>query len=612
MIFETNIRAEIVIRHLSILPGMSIEKALTLLDALDKQNVPKAVSLIQHLIQLKTLPEPENPTNSKHRNVINFIANFLGSFVLPFIDIEMTLENQLVSLIKFAHLAAFLQVQHGSSCLTGALYSDTQAVVKNIIFTIARLKLISPELEFFILLEGTERLEMLFGDCRTQDHARNFDIEQLAGKLAVASLINAAFEKNPDLDRGHRRLNLKDALGVDHINPRSWEGDCRVGSVNLKFVWETGRDAANQALESSFGPSARCNFFAMFSGANCDLLRPGGKYIGIKETADDLRSEQENYDLTTDLASIFPGLPTVPATVTTVDVTGEMTTPSSQAFSDDEFADELSGLNLENFLPDSYLPDTMEMELNMRDPVDGVVPSFSKTIEVEGKSYLKGSLVAGLIPNRSKKVTMRTLRVQGIALEDLRPKSKFEDLAETLDDDDELCMKSTDLGGFLARTGDNISLCIMEVAGFHEKNKPIKTVATIADLIDTEKSIKVTGQVLELIEHTSDIWQWTGKYLSLDISSKSDQMTKTQFVAEIPSVLIQNITQRRISKGSNGNWTWHIKPTYLQEVLEVLWESLSPDNNEIMTNIQLLPKLFNPEAFPYRTTNSMSQYSSSC
>ena len=93
---------------------------------------------------------------------------------------------------------------------------------------------------------------------------------------------------------------------------------------------------------------------------------------------------------------------------------------------------------------------------------------------------------------------------------------------------------------------------------------------------------------------------------------KSDQMTKTQFVAEIPSVLIQNITQRRISKGSNGNWTWHIKPTYLQEVLEVLWESLSPDNNEIMTNIQLLPKLFNPEAFPYRTTNSMSQYSSSC
>jgi hypothetical protein len=133
----------------------------------------------------------------------------------------------------------------------------------------------------------------------------------------------------------------------------------------------------------------------------------------------------------------------------------------------------------------------------------------------------------------------------------------------------------------------------------------------ISDLINSKKSIKVIGQVLELTEYTSDIWQWTGKYISLDISSKGNQMTKTRFVAEIPSVLIQNITQHHISKGSNGNWTWHIETAYLQEVLDVLWKSLSPDNNEIMTNLQLLPKLFNPEALPYQATNSMSQYSSS-
>ena len=483
--------------------------------------------------------------------MIDFIANFLGSFILPFIDIEMTIESQIVSLVKFAHLAACLQVQHGTSCLTGALYADTQAIVKNIIFTTARLKLISPNLEFFILLEGTDRLEMLFGDCRTQDHARNFDIEQLAEKLAVASLINSAFEKNPDLDRGHRRLNLKDALGVDHVNPRSWKGDCRVGSVDLKIVWDAGRDAANQALQDSFGPSACIDFFAMFLGADCDLLRPEGKYIGIKEIADDLRSEQDNYNLTADLASIFPALPTSPATVTT-DVIEEqitsmitsniitpeqldseprvMTTPSSQAFSDEESADSdiLCGLSLENFLPDSYVPD-QETEPNARDPV---VPSFSKTIEVEGKSYLKASLVAGLSSNRSKKVTMRTLRVRGIALEDLRPKSKFEDLADTLDHDDELCMKSTDFGGFLARTGDNISLCIMEVAGFQEKDKPVKAVAMIADLANPDKSVKVVGQVLELTQHTSDIWQWTRKYISLDTISKGDRMTKTHFVGD--------------------------------------------------------------------------------
>jgi hypothetical protein len=36
-----------------------------------------------------------------------------------------------------------------------------------------------------MILEGTDRLEQLFSDCRTQDHARNFDVEQLAGKYCL-------------------------------------------------------------------------------------------------------------------------------------------------------------------------------------------------------------------------------------------------------------------------------------------------------------------------------------------------------------------------------------------------------------------------------------------
>ena len=151
----------------------------------------------------------------------------------------------------------------------------------------------------------------------------------------------------------------------------------------------------------------------------------------------------------------------------------------------------------------------------------------------------------------------------------------------------------------------------MEVAGFQEKDKPVKAVAMIADLTNPEKSVKVIGQVLEITQHTSDLWQWTGKYISLNTTRKGNQVTKKHFIAEIPSVLIQNITQHHISKGMNGNWTWHIETTYLQEVLDMLWESLSPDNNEIMTNIQLLPRLFNPEILPYRATNSTSKYSSS-
>lgn len=91
----------------------------------------------------------------------------------------MSLTEQLVSLSAFGHLVAFLYIQHGIACITGALYSDAQAVIKAIFFIIARLQLIDPDIPFYIIREGTNWLEGLFGDCRTQDHARNFDIKQL-------------------------------------------------------------------------------------------------------------------------------------------------------------------------------------------------------------------------------------------------------------------------------------------------------------------------------------------------------------------------------------------------------------------------------------------------
>ena len=52
MINDTNIGPYDLINNLSRLPQMSAEAARQLLDPSDKQNVPKAVSLIQHLSML--------------------------------------------------------------------------------------------------------------------------------------------------------------------------------------------------------------------------------------------------------------------------------------------------------------------------------------------------------------------------------------------------------------------------------------------------------------------------------------------------------------------------------------------------------------------------------
>ena len=203
MINDTNIKPSDVVDQLALLPNMSVEKAHQLLDPSDKQNVPKAVTLVQSLLQLKDLHISPNPTINRRRQAILFVAEMMGYFMRPFITVNMTLSEQVRSLATYTFLAAAVQIKHGTACLTGPLYADSQATVKNIIFTIARMQVMDPNLLLYILLEGTDRLEGLFGDCRTQDHARNFDIEQLAGKLSVATLLNAAMEHNPDLDKGH-------------------------------------------------------------------------------------------------------------------------------------------------------------------------------------------------------------------------------------------------------------------------------------------------------------------------------------------------------------------------------------------------------------------------
>ena len=218
MINDATIKPGDIVDQLAMLPNMSVEEAHQLLDPLDKQNVPKVVTLVQSLLQLKHLSASLNPTVNQCGHAIAFVAEMMGYFMWPFITVNMTLSEQVRSLATYTFIAAAVQIKHGTACLTGPLYADSQATVKNIIFTIARMQMMDPNLPFYILFEGTDHLEGSFGDCRTQYHAQNFDIDQLAGKLSVATLINAAMEHNPDLNKGHQCLALKDRVEAREID----------------------------------------------------------------------------------------------------------------------------------------------------------------------------------------------------------------------------------------------------------------------------------------------------------------------------------------------------------------------------------------------------------
>jgi hypothetical protein len=458
------------------LPSISSETARELLNPADKQNVPKAVNLVQNLVKLSALPASLNPTEIQRRGMLIFLARVLDYFVLPFNGIEMTLSEQVRSISAYAHLAAAMYLKHGLAFLTGALYADSQAIVKNIMFCIARLQLIDGNLKFYIILEGTDRLETIFSDVRTQDHSRNFDVLQLSQKLSVGAAISATFERHPDLDRGHRKLALKDAKGVDHVNPKSWKGDVRVGQVELAAEWNNGQKDANNLLVEYFGPAERVDFVALWTQPGLDLLRPchSGTYIGSQWSLDDERSER-------------------------AEETTESDTPENDG--DDEFDDLPLGMGIKDFL---------DSEAALEEPSSA--NTFDNFLMVDSKKYMKASVVtAWLSSKRARKLTVRTLRARGVTLEDLRRPSDNWNSADLIEGD---IVKNGDLAACLVRAGESICLAIIEITSFeYADSKRQVTSITIDEMEESgagEKSkVTVLAQIVDLEQTNKSKWNWT-------------------------------------------------------------------------------------------------------
>ena len=273
--------------HLIHLPETDIKMIESLVDPADKQNVPKAVTLIELINQLQTLDTASyTPSRAEEHKALTAIGTVLSAFMDPFIRPHMSLAEQLTSLSMYAHTAFAFYAKHSTSFMTSPLYADSQAVVKDIFFCVAKQQVLDPTAEFHIILCGTDRLEIDFCLARTQTHHRNFDILDLSNKLATSSLIDSVLLRNPELDAGSRRLKTSGVIGPDHTNPKSWIGDVSVGRVSLQVCWEEGRTKATALVSSIYPEDPILNFDALFQKPHHDLLRPKGRYIGVSNELD--------------------------------------------------------------------------------------------------------------------------------------------------------------------------------------------------------------------------------------------------------------------------------------------------------------------------------------
>jgi hypothetical protein len=600
------------------LENMTAEKAELLLNPADKQNVPKAVNLLQSLFDLSGLKITVTPNLLGRIHQIVFLTRVLTCFLFPFIKVGWSLSQQIKSLSTYSHLLTALYIKHKTSFITSALYADSQAIVKNIIFTTARLlQLNNPDIEYFILLEGTDRLEEVFSHSRTHDHSRNFDILQFAHKLSIGAEINRIFERFPEFDRGHVRRDLVDARGVDHVNPTSWKGNVKVGDVDLAQEYFTGRDEANDILVAHFGPEGYLDFAKLFSDPDVDHLRPRKKYIGSQLSEAEREDEIDSGDFASDENSNDAGnfdLGTL----------GPLSQPDSTE-SEDECVVDMRNDSFDDLddLEGDRSAITPEMErlnipANNSDPEIPSKPTKSLYLEVDGMKQHKSSLVPRFLesPN-ARKVTVRPLRARGVTIANSIQQQNAS--RTTYGDDGSVdLVKAGDIGAILVRVSNALSLAVVEILSFRTSGKNLASVPL--DDLDRRgaQSITISIQILNLeqlqpiieqnIRTLSTNFDWISNqsYAQILKTDADGTLTSKHFVAKIPGLIFHPLGPD-IHFDAKDMAVWSLKNSDLQDVMEEAWDALNPSSDEVMSNIALLPEIAATNHLPYRLPDGSIQ-----
>ena len=266
----------------------------------DPQSVPRATKLLRALHACAMSHEElQHGDVDATRRAVSLLGLLCGSILLPFLDIDMHLKDQLISLSLYAHLALTLYRMGSTNFIPGQLYHDSQAMVKNVYFCVAKQQIVDRTGTFCLLRVGTDSLEGLFGEIRTLIGSdRNVDIGRLADRASAAADVAMILDRHPEWKRGSRRQSTTDSRADDHIRERSWKGDLSVDGVSLSACWLAGRHAAEKILRSHRLEQD----FLVCSEAGLDIMRPmkTDQYPGTSSTERD-RSIDESLDLPSSL-----------------------------------------------------------------------------------------------------------------------------------------------------------------------------------------------------------------------------------------------------------------------------------------------------------------------
>ena len=335
-VFETIITSPILELHLheNGMPSITLNG---LLNPADKQDVPKALELLKAVWELPCTDGCSNkPGWAAQCQALYIFGQVCYMLVCPFIDVTLSLRQQLEHLSAVSHLLLILfraNPRKGHFMPT-QLYSDIQVMIKNVYFCVAKAKVDPNITHFYAILLGTDRLEVTFSILRTiVGNDANADTLQLTTQLSHISEVQNILALHPEWDHTPCHLKLpslneleKKSQHMDHITPTLWEGDVRVGGIILLTAWQDG--AMHACLVDT---EVRSLYDTLPKDRLVDILLPLGELvIKMNSAADDSHMdelEMEDGDDVRDATAICQPSVNTAGTDAGGPITSEATTP---------------------------------------------------------------------------------------------------------------------------------------------------------------------------------------------------------------------------------------------------------------------------------------------
>ncbi|KAJ7903282.1 hypothetical protein B0H13DRAFT_2512065 [Mycena leptocephala] len=412
--------------------------------------------------------------------------------------------------------------------MSNQLYGESQTMVKNIVFTVAKQQLLDPNGKVNAYNDGTDPVEEHFGYTRELGgHNSAMNFKQAVERTGWACDIRAVHKRNPGLHAGHRWRNITRPEIKDHLNEHNFTGDLVFSHCALPSSLWDGRVETMRIFKSysRLAPEQYNIPTILRSKPGLDLLRPfdGITYPGISDDVDrslpldTASSTAINLEASVPVTSITP---TVAPSPTHLAPTGPALELQATTESDNDLIDEM--------LPDPNIPAISFEEL---EPRPGVRPD--DYLRDESGKFVHKASICRLVLDKEFVAKSKNRGQRAMALNCSISGPTF---------------INGDLFITLVRTETHVSLAVIHSTEISVDGRRMPDVR-IGSIKNVKANIKLTGQILKLkavksrpedlsaesaqgFDESGWTWVWSGTYLM----GKS-MMKGTKIATDPPHIL---------------------------------------------------------------------------